>query len=249
VSLLFPNVPNLPGVPQLARTTLSNVPTPTQLAGAALPNESSVITYAAGLGLSTLFGMISVSSQNQWGIFDQSGNAVFVPDSILEFEHHPRWRISDFPIQGTASSPTAYATYNKVKLPFDCRVRMSKGSTLAERKEFLKTLDAAADSIALYTIMTPEYSYQNVDIEYYDVVRTTQGVTADGAYFLTEVDVYFKGINPVQAQYSSTVLQNAVNRSALPSTNAGAVLPQPVPLSVVSVLPDSASLANSFGSQ
>lgn len=228
--LTFPNVPNLPGVPQLAR--------------AALPNESSIITYAGGLALSSLFGNYATTSQ--WGIFANDGTAIFVPDSILEFEHHPRWRISDFPVQGTATKPTAYATYNKVKLPFDCRVRMSKGSTLSARAAFLTALDTAANAIALYKIMTPEYSYQNCDIEYYDVVRTTQGLSADGAFFLTEVDVYFKQIIPVQAQYSMTALQNAANPSAQPATNTGAVLPQTPAPSLISEL-GNASLTGASG--
>lgn len=232
-SLTFPNVPNLPGVPQLAR--------------AALPSETSIVTFAGGLALSSLFGLISTSSQ--WGIFANDGSAIFVPDSILEFEHHPRWKISDFPIQGSPSTPpvpTSYASYNKVKLPFDCRVRMSKGSTLADRAAFLKALDAAADSIALYYILTPEYPYTNCDIEYYDVVRSTQGTSADGAYFLTEVDVYFKQIIPVQAQYSTTLLQNAANHSAQPAANTGAVLPQTPAPSLISEL-GNASLAGAQG--
>lgn len=240
MSILFPDVPNLPGVPQLARETLSNVPTPTQLAGAALPNESSVITFAGGLGLTALFGLIS--AQSQWGIFDANFNAVLIPDSILEFEHHPRWRISDFPVQGTGNTPTAFASYNKVKLPFDCRVRMSKGGSLSDRKTFLSTLDAAADSLALYTLMSPERSYDNLNIEYYDIIRTS----GEGAFFLTEIDVYFKQIVSVQAQYSTTALQNAVNPSAQPSANTGAVLPQPVS-SAVSGLAGNASLAGAFG--
>ena len=234
MSLLFPNVPNLPGVPQLAR-----LPLPTQPVG-------TLVTFVGGAALSSLFGLLS--TQNQWGIFDASGNAVVMPDSILDFEHHPRWRISDFPVQGTGTAPTAFATYNKVKLPFDCRVRMSKGGTLADRHAFLTALDAAANSIALYTILTPEYPYQNCDIEYYDLVRSTQGTQADGAYFLTEVDVYFKQIVPVQAQYTTTALQSAANPSALPQENSGAVLPQSVPSSVAAQA-GNASLAGAFGSQ
>lgn len=229
--LTFPNVPNLPGVPQLAR--------------AALPSETSVVTFAGGLALSSLFGL--VSTQNQWGIFANDGAAIFVADSILEFEHHPRWNISDFPIQGTGSAPTAYASYNKVKLPFECRVRMSKGGKVSDRATFLKALDDAADSVSLYYILTPEYRYNNVDIEYYDVVRSSQGAQADGAYFLTEVDVYFKSINSVQAQYSTTnLLPNAANPSALPPANAGAVTAsQPAP-SLITEL-DDGSVAGASG--
>lgn len=210
MSVTFPNVPNAPGVPQVARATL--------------PTPSAAVVALGGAVLSSLFG--SVSSQSIWGIYDSSGALLVQPDSILEFEHHPRWNIPDFPVQGTGTAPTAFASYNKVKLPFDIRVRMSKGSTLTDRQQFLTALDNAADSIALYTILTPERTYQNADILYYDIVRTTQGTRADGAYFLTEVDVFFRQILSVQAQYSTTALQNAANPSAQPQAATGAVLPQ-----------------------
>lgn len=77
-------------------------------------------------------------------------------------------------------------------------------------------------------------------------MRSSQGTTADGAYFLTEVDVYFKQIIPVQAQYSTTLLQNASNPSALPAANTGAVLPQTPAPSLISEL-DNTSLSGASG--
>lgn len=230
MSLTFPNVPNLPGVPQLAR--------------AALPNVQSLTVALGGAVLSSLFG--SLSTQNQWGIFDSDGTAVIIPDSFLAFEHHPRWKISDFPVQGTQTTPTAFATYNKVKLPFDCRVRMSKGGSVSDRKTFLTVLEALAESIDMYSILTPEYQYQNCDIEYYDVVRETQGQQSNGAYALWEVDVYFKSVVPVQAQYSTTQLANAANPSAQPDYVSGVVLPQ-TPSNYVEQAAGNGSLENTFG--
>lgn len=210
MSVTFPNVPNVPGVPQVAR--------------AFVPNPTSVAVTIGGAVLSSLFGLIA--GQSQWGILDSNGNFVLEADSILDFEHHPKWDISDFPVQGTGTNPTAFVTYNKVKLPFEIRVRMSKGSTLSDRQQFLKALDAAADSIALYTILTPEFPYQNADILNYDIVRSSQGDRADGAFFLTEIDVYFRQVISVQAQYSTTALQNASNSSAQPQVQTGVVQPQ-----------------------
>lgn len=210
MSVTFPNVPNFPGVPQIARATL--------------PNPSSVAVTLGGAVLSSLFGLIS--SQSQWGIYDSNHNLVFEPDSILEFECRPKADISDFPVQGDSSgNPTSFASYNKVVLPWDARVRMSKGSTLADRQQFLKSLKTAFNSVGLYTIITPEETYSSCDILNYDIVRTTEGQRATGAYFLHEIDVYFRQILSVQAQYSTTALANASNPSALPQSVTGAVLP------------------------
>lgn len=230
MSVTFPNVPNVPGVPQVAR--------------AFVPNSTSAAVTIGGAVLSSLFGLIS--GQSQWGILDSSGNFVLEADSILDFEHHPKWDIPDFPVQGTGNNPTAFATYNKVKLPFEIRVRMSKGSTLTDRQQFLKALDAAADSIALYTVLTPEFTYQNADILSYDVVRSSQGDRADGAYFLTEVDVYFRQIISVQAQYSTTALQNASNPSAQPQAQTGVVQPLNGNGPLLN-LADSATYSDAFG--
>ncbi len=206
MSVLFPDVPNLPGVPQLARNPFS---------------APTIIAVSANV-LTALFG--NLLSPELWSIQDSSGNDVIVPDNFLEFEHRPRWRVSDFPVQGTATTPTAFANYNKVKLPAEWRVRISKSGTLADRQALLTALDAAANNVALYSIITPERTYKNVDIQYYDVVR--EG--GEGAYFLTHIDIYFIEVVPVQAQYSTTTLSNAQNSSAQPISAAGTIAPQQV---------------------
>lgn len=231
MSVLFPNVPNLPGVPQLARLPGFNVAT---------------VSSIAGNILGQLFGNLFGAPPVLWQILDSSGNVVLQPDSVLEFEHHPNWRVSDFPVQGTATAPTAFATYNKVKLPFECRMRVCKAGTLSDRQAFLTTLDAAANSIALYTIVTPERNYGYADIQYYDIVRTTDGTRSKDAYFLTEIDIYFIEVVPIQAQYSTTALQSAQNPSAQPQKTLGITLPN-IASGALANQAASASLAGAFG--
>lgn len=229
MSVTFPNVPNLPGVPQLAR----------------LPGSSPLVISIASTVIGSLFGNV-LGLNNGWGIYDASGNVVFEADSILDFEHHPQWSISNFPVQGSGSTPTAFASYNKVKLPYECRVRMCKAGSLADRQALLTALDSAANSIALYTITTPEKNYQNADIQHYDLVRTTEGIRSKDAYFLTEIDIYFTEVVPVQAQYSTTALANAVNPSAIPQSVTGMTIPQ-IPTGAIVNQLASASLSGAFG--
>jgi hypothetical protein len=231
MSVLVPNVPNLPGVPQVGR-----------LPGAVSPTGISIASNIVGTLLGNAFGI----NASAWGIFDSSGKTVVIPDAVLEFEHHPRWRISDFPVQGTATAPTAFASYNKVKLPFECRMRICKASSLSDRQALLTALDTAANSIALYTITTPERNYQNADIESYDVVRTTEGMRARDAYFLTEIDIHFIEIVSVQAQYSTTALQNAQNPSAQPQSVSGITIPQAASGALANQAA-AASLSGAFG--
>lgn len=210
MSVLFPDVPQLPGVPQLAR-----------LAGVSTATVFSI----GGNVLGTLFGNALGINTSAWGIYDSSNKLVLQADSILEFEHHPHWRISDFPVQGTTTTPTAFASYNKVKLPYECRIRICKAGTLADRQALLSALDAAANNIALYSIVTPERTYKNADIQSYDLVRTSDGDVARDAYFLTEIDINFIEIVSVQAKYTTTTLQNSQNPSAQPQAATGITLP------------------------
>ncbi len=231
MSVLFPDVPQLPGVPQLAR-----------LAGV---STASVISIG-GAVLGSLFGNTLTSAQSGWGIYDSNNNLVVVADSILEFEHHPHWRISDFPVQGSGTVPTSFASYNKVKLPYEARVRLCKAGTLADRQLLLSALDNAANNTALYSIVTPERTYKNADIQSYDLVRSTDGDRAPDAYFLTQVDINFIEVISVQAQYSTTALQNAQNPSAQPQNALGTVQLQPIS-GPSSNLITNATLSNAFG--
>jgi hypothetical protein len=164
-----------------------------------------------------------------WGVFDDDGNQVVFPDSVLEFSHRQEYEISNFPVQDGA-----FASYNKVIRPFEISLRFSKGGTLDDRAQFLSDIDDLAQSTDLYTVITPERIYDNVNLERYEVTRRG----AQGAYFLTEVDLYFIEVIQVTAQFTTTalglpyyqpgeplVLQYAQSPAAFPISNVGSVNP------------------------
>jgi hypothetical protein len=226
----FPNVPKLPGVPQLARSNLFP---------AALPPIINL-----GLALAKLWQ--SIFAVPQWAIYkaipppapdpqelEDARNGidtvhvvakrqpVVKPDSFGEFSYRNEWSVADFPMQDGA-----FASYDKVNNPFEIMVRMYKGGTKRDRADFLASIDAIAGTLDFYDILTPERTYLNVNVVRYEVSRRGPG----GAYFLSEVDLYFREIRTVKATYSttSTVTQNAQNPSAQPVDNAGTVQAQPV---------------------
>lgn len=200
--ILFPNVPNLPGVPQLARS-------------AAFPP-----TPAPGLGDSAAQGKLWQSSNagRGWGIFDSKGKKVIDADTILNFDNRNERRVSDFPVQDGA-----FASYNKVTVPFETSVRVAKAGSTTDRKNFLAQIDTVLDSLELYTILTPEKSYSNCNMTRSEVTR--RGV--NGAFFLSEVDLYFRQIRSVTAQYSSTGANTskAKDPTAFDPVNGGLVQP------------------------
>lgn len=221
--LPFPNVPKLPGVPQLARSNLFP------------PGPPPILGLAVALG--KLWQ--SIFAQPQWGIYKPGGSnttnaggifdpqartadtLMVKPDSFGEFSYRNEWSVSDFPTQDGA-----FASYDKVNNPFEISVRMYKGGTKQARKKFLDSIEAIAGTLDLYKIITPEHVYLSVNVTRFEISRRGPR----GAYMLSEVDLYFREIRIVTAAYSSTATttQNAQQPSAAPVVNTGKVLAQPV---------------------
>lgn len=226
----FPNVPKLPGVPQLSRS----------LQFPAAP--------AATLGLGLALGKLwqSVFSETQWAVYkavkttaaedSPDGLAtvpvvaqrtpVIVPDSFGEFAYRNKQTVSDFPVQ-----KNAFASYNKVASPFEISIRMYKGGTKDQRKRFLDSILAVVGDTELYDILTPEKTFLNVNMTDFEIVRRGE----KGAYFFAEVDLYFRQIRETVATYTNTAIatDNAQDPSAAPVSNAGIM--QAVPYTNVGV--------------
>jgi len=219
----FPNVPRLPGVPQLLRS--SNFPA----------NPGPVLGTAAAVGAlwRALF------AQPKWGVYrmvapptEEDGvptvtvraqaRPVVTPDSVLDFGYRKEYEVSDYPLQDGD-----FASYNKVAQPYEAYVRFSKGGSVQDREDFLAQIDAIIGTTTLYYILTPERTYINVNPIRHEIIRRGAG----GAYFLTEVDLYFREIRSVEAQYTQTAVttKNAQNPSALPVQNTGTVAGLKVP--------------------
>lgn len=135
----LPDVPDAPGVPPIVHNP--NVPN--------VPVER--LTKDAD-GLSTEQSII-------WGIFGQKGTLAIRPDNIAAFEYQREYRISDYPLE-----EGSFESFNKVTLPFDIRVTMTKGGKLSDRKTFLETVDAAVASLDLFAIVTPERVFSNANL-------------------------------------------------------------------------------------
>jgi hypothetical protein len=223
----FPNVPKLPGVPQLVRAS-------TALQSAILPT--------VGLGIAGARLALAILAKPQWGVYRydppappgdgivdavtgetelaevvvRPSNPVITPDNIFRVAYLQEFSLPEVPLQ-----EGGFATYNKVASPYEMELRMTKGGTLAERAAFLDDCERAAASMTLYRILTPERTYQPVNIQGFSVMR--EG--AQGAYFFAEVDIRFTEIRQVTAQYGTagidTPTTNAKDPSARPTQNQG----------------------------
>ena len=190
------------------------------------PILNSVLPYVPGLfsGLPT-----------QWGIFDSSGNQAVFPDSFFGVEAVVPNILCDAPIE-----QGSFATYNKVKAPNRITVRMVSGGTLYNRQSFLATIDQMSHDTNLYSILTPEKSWTNMNLVSYDFRREA----AHGANLIMvncpfeEVriiqSVTYSSLTPPDAQTNSTTSTGMPDptNTALPQAQAnssgGGVTAQPL---------------------
>lgn len=222
----YPDVPQLPGVPQLNRSTAFPAGTPPVLGGAlALGRLVQALLQKTQWGIyrdRTAEQIAEERRNNELAELGEVGEVtvrgsdppLLVPDSFRTFAFNQEWSVSDAPVE-----EGGFATYNKVNNPFDVVIRMTKGGSRRERTEFLEKLDAIGNSLDLLKLVTPERTYLSMNIVRYSIRREEQR----GAYWMSEIDVYFRQIRTVQSEYSSSAssTQNSRTPGAAPIVNGG----------------------------
>jgi len=148
----YPNVPALPGVPALARSNNS------QFVAAALTGEILPLN---------LFG-------TTWGIVDENGSALLTPDSFVDFEYREEYKIPIYPLE-----EGSFQSYNKVAMPFDCRVTVScSGNGKMSKEAFLAAIEKLLSSLTLCSVVTPNGTYKSCNLIHVDYRREArQGAT------------------------------------------------------------------------
>jgi hypothetical protein len=211
--LPFPNVPNLPGVPLLARAALSVIIDVTTVINIAR-------VFAVQAPVDVLFH--ATKAKPVWGVFNTAGARVINADNVMAFDYRAEWALANFPVQ-----QGAFASYNKVTKPFDTSVVLTKGGSEADRTTFLNQCETVAGSLDLFNILTPEKQYIGVNGARMEMSRKE----VKGAFFVV-VELFFQRIEEVDAQYSTTGTQgtstaNASTPTAVPPVNNGNVQAMP----------------------
>lgn len=139
MSALYPDVPDVPGVPPVLRQAFA---------------------VASGESLLTDDQSDDDDSFDQsWGIYTQDGDPALDTDSTLAVEYTGEYRVADYPLE-----QGAFESYNKVAMPFDTRVSVSKGGTVADREQFLSDIDDLLTTLDLFNVVTPERTYLDVNV-------------------------------------------------------------------------------------
>lgn len=186
-----PNVPNVPGVPAL--------------------NQIGAVIAPIVLLVSDARSVLSLFTQVKWGIFDNNGRAVVAASNVKGVSVVADARISDYQVENGQ-----FASYNKVQTPNGVKLTYTRGGTLAERTAFLAQIEAAKQSIELFQVITPEQTYQRMNVVHYDYDRTAlHGVT------LLTVDVWCEEVRSAPSlQFSTTGAPDGA-----PAQNGGDVQP------------------------
>lgn len=137
---VFPDVPKVPGVPAVARSALN----PGTATEPQITQDSITVTATA---------------RDQWGVYSADGAQILFPDSIEAIGYDAESRIADYPLE-----EGKFESYDKVALPFQNRVILTKGGTLIERQAFIRSVEEIRSDLKLYSIVTPEWTYLNVNV-------------------------------------------------------------------------------------
>lgn len=188
---LYPNVPVFPGVPPVLRVggAPDDAPAP-------MMADAPEVAAAASLA---------------WGIYDGQGTIVLQPDSVNTLEFQREFRVEDYPLE-----QGAFETYNKVALPYEARVTMTKGGSVEDRKQFLGTVDALSFDTNLYSLVTPEETYLNANLTHYTYSRSV----SNGAGLIT-VELTVQEVRITTAPQFS----NSKSPSGADAVNDGSVQP------------------------
>jgi hypothetical protein len=141
----MPNVPNLPGVPQLVDYITNQV------------------VFLAEDIFSDIFGFLGP----EWGIF-LDGVPALPYNAVIDFDYKQDWPVSDYPVEDGG-----FQSYDKVQLPFDIRIRVASGGSDLERQALLDAIEDAANTLDLFDVVTPEKTYSSCNITHYDYRRAS----------------------------------------------------------------------------
>lgn len=191
----YPNVPALPGVPALARSNNA------QFVAAALTIVGEILPL-------NLFG-------TTWGIVDENGSALLSPDSFVDFEYREERKIPTYPLE-----EGSFQSYNKVALPFDCRVTVScSGNGKMSKESFLEAIEKLLNSLTLCSVVTPNTTYNSCNLVHVDYRREArQGAT------LLLAQLWFQEVRIAQQPVVPTAVPSAAS-----STSLGQLSPTKIP--------------------
>lgn len=172
----FPLLPQLPGIP----------PLPLPVGGIGLPSLPILASASIPSG---------PFPTAPWGIFGPGLTAIISAQSVVDFAIKNDKRVVTAPQEAGA-----FVSYNKIADPFSGKIKFAQGGTASDKDDFFASIQAAVDSLNLYTVVTPDVIYPSVNITHFDYKRD-----AHSGFQLVQVEVWFEEIRvTATAAFSQT---------------------------------------------
>lgn len=147
----YPDVPKADGVPAVKRSA-ENPGTGTQ--EQLTSDEITVAGY----------------DDYEWGIYKVGSKQLALePDNVVSVGYDAEYRLADYPLE-----EGGFETYDKVALPFMNRIVLTKGGTREERSAFCAAIEAIRPDTELYSVVTPEQIFINVNIARVTIDRSLE---------------------------------------------------------------------------
>lgn len=149
MSVALPNVPATAGVPPVIRA-----------ANAVIGAEPQATQDGAP---------ITVTALSEWGLYTKDGALALEADSVTAMGYDAEYRVADFPVE-----EGGFESYDKVAVPFQTRIILTKGGTMEDRRAFLAAIEEIRGDTELYSVVTPERAYLDVNIARVSIDRSRE---------------------------------------------------------------------------
>jgi hypothetical protein len=195
------------------------------LSGGIGPLTGGVSLSPFGLSLSASLGgfvtadiTLGMFTGPRWGIFNRNGLPVAPWETVIKIDYRREMRVAEFPIEDGG-----FASYNKVAVPYDVRISFVVGSSggAARRTQLLAALEAAVNSLELFTVVTPEALYYSANLTHLEYARESRrGVN------LLVVDVWVKEVRIITG---ASFTNEPKSPTSEPANNNGQTQPTDAP--------------------
>lgn len=216
-----PNVPGVPALPSYAieETVLLAADTAVTIARALQPQWGIYTSAGVPVIASSLASMLGFGSLVQSINLISSlltGQSVANLFSIVDFDFKQDWTISDYPTEDGG-----FQSYDKVQLPFDVRMRVAAGGSFSNRQALINTVQANANTLTLFNVVTPEITYPSCNIGHVDYHReATRGAG------LIVMDIWMTQIRvTATASFSNTQVPGVAGQQGLGNVNPAPYTP------------------------
>ncbi len=162
-------------------------------------------SYASSAVITTNFFTPNTASVVQTPITKTTLNGKYAlkPDSFIDFEYKEDHKIPNYPIQNGG-----FASYNKVTLPYEIKLRVTKGglgNNVYSIVSFLNKIEILLSSTAILTVTTPDCVYNSVSLIHFDYRKES----INGATLLI-ADLTFQEVRVVVAPSNPCASPNSV---------------------------------------